>query len=223
MRPDSLRVLFIGNSLTYFNDMPAMVRALADSARPTRPLRVQTVALPDFALEDHLAQGDALRSLRASRWDFVVLQQGPSAAPESRINLSEFTGRFNAHIRAAGARPALYMVWPASARSQDFDGVRQSYAAAAATVNGSFFPAGEAWRAAWRREPSLRLYSGDGFHPSAAGSYLAALVIHSMLYQTPPVARTTLEYGGGRVRLTPAEARVFEEAAAEAIARYGVK
>jgi hypothetical protein len=41
---DSLRVLFIGNSLTYFNDMPAMVRALADSAREARPMRVQAVA-----------------------------------------------------------------------------------------------------------------------------------------------------------------------------------
>jgi hypothetical protein len=220
---DSLRVLFIGNSLTYFNDMPAMVRALADSAREARPMRMQAVAHPDFALEDHLVQGDALRALRGARWDVVVLQQGPSAAPGNRINLSEYAGRFDTHIRAAGGRPALYMVWPSTVRSQDFDGVRLSYAAAAANVNGVLFPAGEAWRAAWRRQPALRLYSGDGFHPSSAGSYLAALVIHSMLYGRPPLARENLDYGTGRVHITSAEARVFEEAAAEAIQQHGLK
>jgi hypothetical protein len=42
-------------------------------------------------------------------------------------------------------------------------------------------PAGEAWRAAWRRDPELKLYGKDGFHPSILGSYLAALVVFDRL------------------------------------------
>jgi hypothetical protein len=62
-----------------------------------------------------------------------------------------------------------------------------------------------------------------GFHPSPAGSYLAALVIHAMLYGRPPLARENLDYGTGRVRVTSAEARIFEDAAAEAIEQHGLK
>ena len=48
---------------------------------------------------------------------------------------------------------------------------------AAHDVAGTLLPAGDAWREAWRRGPSLTLYADDGFHPSGLGSYLAALTI----------------------------------------------
>src|SRR5687768_2825792 len=72
-----LRVLFVGNSLTYWNDLPAIVEALADSAK-VKGLAWHMVAYPDFALEDHWAQGDAVAAISAG-WDIVVLQQGPSS------------------------------------------------------------------------------------------------------------------------------------------------
>jgi hypothetical protein len=42
-------------------------------------------------------------------------------------------------------------------------------------------PAGEAWRAAWRRDPELPLYDRDGFHPSRLGSCLAALAVYQAI------------------------------------------
>ncbi len=69
------------------------------------------------------------------------------------------------------------MVWPSKARDRDFDAVSESYALAAQDVVGTLLPAGDAWREAWRRDPSLALYADDGFHPSGLGSYLAALTI----------------------------------------------
>jgi hypothetical protein len=89
--------------------------------------------------------------------------------------------RFDEVITGHGARTALYMVWPSSERRQDFDAVSESYALAAADVRGILLPAGDAWRAAWREDPSLPLYGSDGFHPSPLGSYLAALVIYNRL------------------------------------------
>src|SRR5262245_20644120 len=80
------RILFIGNSLTYANDLPGIVQALADSAGPY-PLVVETVALPDFALVDHWNQGAALRAIRTGDWDLVVLQQGPSSVQINRDSL----------------------------------------------------------------------------------------------------------------------------------------
>jgi hypothetical protein len=90
-------------------------------------------------------------------------------------------------VRAAGGKSALYMVWPELSRISYFDRVRDSYALAARDASGWFLPAGEAWRAAWRLTPSLALYGGDGFHPTAAGTYAAALTIFGGLAGRSPV------------------------------------
>lgn len=79
------------------------------------------------------------------------------------------------------------MVWPMLDRFSWFDRVRDSYALAARDVSGYFLPAGETWRAAWRRTPSLALYGGDGFHPTVAGSYAAALTIFAGLSGQSPL------------------------------------
>src|SRR5688500_13067874 len=120
------RILFIGNSLTYWNDLPAMVQSLAAAAK--RRITCQQVAFPDVSLEDHWQRGDAVRAIRRGGWSHVVLQQGPSALPESQKLLREYTRRFNAEIRAVKATTVLYMVWPSRARQQDFAGVSASYA-----------------------------------------------------------------------------------------------
>jgi hypothetical protein len=215
------RVLFIGNSLTEGNALPAMVEALARASG--QPLAVEAVTFGGFSLEDHWNQGDARRAIGRGGFRFVVLQQGPSSLPESRANLIEWTGRFGEEIRRAGARPALYSVWPESARSGVFGDVTESYRLAAASVEGVFLPAGECWRAAWRRSPSLALYGSDGFHPTPRGTYLAALVIAARLLERSPVglARDVGGAGVPAVRLSDGERALFEAAAVEAIASNG--
>ena len=184
-QPNPTRLLFVGNSLTYTNDLPAMVCALARSAG--RQAICESVAKPDYGLEEHWNDQEARQSI-ARGWDVVVLQQGPSALPESRRLLIAYTRRFDAEIKKAGARTALYMVWPSHARRGDFPGVSQSYAAAAKDVKGMLLPAGEAWRAAWATDSGLQLYGPDGFHPSPMGTYLAALVIYEQIFASPPPA-----------------------------------
>jgi hypothetical protein len=173
------RVLLVGNSLTAANDLGAMVMAIAAAAG--RPLECETLAFPNFSLEDHWNQGDARRVIARGGWDVVVLQQGPSALPQSRVLLTTYAKRFDEEIRKAGARTAMYMVWPSRARSIDFPGVSRSYRAAASAIRGLLLPAGDAWREAWRLDRDLPLYGPDGFHPSTMGTYLAAIVIHAQI------------------------------------------
>jgi hypothetical protein len=179
------RILFIGNSLTYANDLPAMVCAMARSAG--RSATCESVAKPDYGLEEHWNEQHA-RQVIARGWDIVVLQQGPSALPESRRLLINYTRRFDAEIKKAGARTALFMVWPSRDRRGDFGGVSLSYAAAAKEVKGLLLPAGDAWRAAWAANAGLALYGPDGFHPSPTGTYLSALVIYEQIFGAPPPA-----------------------------------
>jgi len=180
----AIRLLLVGNSLTAANDLPAMLESMGRAAGIT--IECVVVAKPDFSLEDHWNDGEARKTIARGGWTHVVLQQGPSALPESRVLLNHYVGKFDAEIRRVKATPALFMVWPAAVRSGDFDDVSRSYAGAADLIGGLLLPAGDAWRAAWKRDPSLGLYGPDGFHPSRLGSYLAALTIFHRLTGTFP-------------------------------------
>jgi hypothetical protein len=200
-----LRLLFIGNSLTAWNDLPMLVTRLAMADGQPQPL-TRTVAVGGFSLEDHWNQGDAQRAIADGPWDFVVLQQGPSALLESRRLLVTYTRRFAEVIQKAGARPALYMVWPSTSRRQDFSGVSDSYRAAAKSVDGVLLSAGTAWSLVLQRQKSIALYSEDGLHPTIAGSYLAALVIYQGLYGRSPIGLPALG-------LSATDARALQDAA----------
>jgi hypothetical protein len=209
------RVLFIGNSLTYVNDLPGMLKALADSAGGDR-IAVAMVAFPDFNLEDHRAQGVAQREIAKGGWELVVLQQGPSSVEENRAQLRLSTDSFAVRMRAVNARPALYSVWPTSSRRQDFTRAIESYTLAAADVNGLLIPVAAAWLAAWRRDSTLALYDLDGLHPAPMGTYLAALVFYARITGRTPVGLPArLGWRGGTMQLTAPTALTLQRAAAE--------
>jgi hypothetical protein len=215
-----IRVLFIGNSLTYVNDLPRTLSELALMVGDT--IQVRTIALPNYALIDHYQGGsDALNEIHLSPWDFVVLQQGPSTTTINRDSLILTAKLFEPHIRAAGATPALYMVWPTTDRLAFFDEARISYQMAAAGVNGVFLPAGKAWQTAWATDPNLSFFQSDGLHPTPLGTYLAALVIYERLTghdarQLPGVAFVQ----GSRLNTLEATVRLLQRAAHETNALY---
>lgn len=213
-------VLFIGNSLTYFNDMPFMIAAFAE-ADGQEKLGIGSMLVGGYSLEDHWYDGRARREILSLEWDIVVMQQGPSSTPENQAHLAQWSARFTDDIRSVGARPALYMVWPEAERPEAFDAVSDSYRNAAEEVDGLLFPVGEAWRAAWRMDPDAPLYGADGFHPSVEGSYLAALVMYQQIYERSPIGLPyDLELPIGPVRIDSTLARVLQEAASEANAQF---
>lgn len=204
-------ILFIGNSLTEANSLHLRVADLARDAGT--PLDVAAVVEPGFSLEDHLAKGDAARRIASRRWSVVVLQQGPSTLPESRELLVRDARRFAELARAAGARPALLVVWPLPGQRQA--DVSASYRAAAAAVDGVVLPAGEVWQEARARDASLQLTIEDGFHPTPLGTYLAALTVHCTLNGRlpPPVLATERQRAG--VALTEAQDQILRAAACQ--------
>lgn len=224
--PTTSRILLVGNSLTYFNDLPAMVQGLAASGG--LDWDVHSVTIGGASLDDHIQDGSAVRLLAAEHWDYVVLQQGPSTLPDSRLNLRAGVASFRPLIEQAGGRVALYEVWPDSTWSagrfiSDFDRVRDSYALAAKDVGGLFLPAGEAWRTAWSAHPQFKFYGPDEFHPSPEGSYLAALTIVGALSGKSVVGFSTrLASSTGQVliNLQPGPALQLQQAADRAVQNF---
>lgn len=188
------RILFIGNSLTYEDSLGARVaEVLAQFGDSTA--QVTTVGYPDYSLEDHWNEGTAPRLLREERWDYVVMQQGPSSTPENQLYLASWVKQFAPLIRAAGAEPVLFEVWPSLRDTARFALVDQSYRAAADSVDGLYAPAGNAWHRLLGTNYPLgaALYEVDAFHPTPMGTYLAAVVIAARIRgmqpdHLPPVA-----------------------------------
>jgi hypothetical protein len=219
---DPPRVLFIGNSLTAANNLPGIVEAMSGALG--QPIRCESVAFGGFSLEDHWNDGRARRAIARGGWSTVVLQQGPSALPESRVLLIEYTRKFDAEIRRMGARTALYMVWPTAARRSDFEGVNTSYAAAARAVGGLFLPVGEAFRAVRALDSRVGIYGPDGFHPAPPGSYLAALVIvQALTGRSVDNAPATISIAGppaSRIDIPERDAAILKRAAAQTVERF---
>jgi hypothetical protein len=176
------RILFVGNSLTSTTDIPGRLAKLAGAMG--KVVSVEAVAHDDYSLRDHWVDARAATAI-AKGWDVVVLQQGPSAQPAAREDLLDYAKRFAVAIRAAGARPALYMVWPAADRPRDFPGAIESYRLAARGVDGILLPVGEAWLRVLSKDRRARLYA-DAIHPSSLGSDLAVLTIYLSLFPAGP-------------------------------------
>ncbi len=191
--PGGMHVLFIGNSLTYVNELPRTLADLALTSGDT--VQVAEVAYPDFALVDHLAPGNAMAAIKTGGWKYVVLQQGPSSVQINRDSLILMTKLFDAAIRAVGGKTALYSVWPQYSNFSTFERAIESYRLAAESVTGVYLPVGAAWLAAWDKDALLPLYNGDGLHPSELGTYLAAAVMYE-------------QFTGKDARLLPAKAVV---------------
>jgi hypothetical protein len=203
-----LRVLFVGNSLTAANDLPAMVAALG--ARTGTPIDYETRAPGGFALQDHWELTDVADAIAHGHWDWVVLQQGPTSLPDSTANLEVYARLFSDTVRAAGGRPALYMVWPEKYRLPVFDAVVANYMTAARDSGSVILPAGLAWWKALQSRPGFPLYGRDGFHPNRLGSYLAAITIYARISGRTPIG---LPRPGVRER----NARIAQRAALAAL------
>ncbi|MFL6246537.1 MAG: SGNH/GDSL hydrolase family protein [Thermoanaerobaculia bacterium] len=170
-------MLFIGNSLTYTNDLPATFKRIA--AADGRRVITEIIAEPNYSLEDHLNAGVAKKALQ-QQWDFVVLQQGPSSMDDSRQQLIHDVKAFAA---LTSSRIAVLMVWPPRERWGALVRVAESHRLAAEGVQGVLIPAGTAMDDALRRK--VDVFQADGFHPSPAGTRVVALAIYRALFGAP--------------------------------------
>jgi len=212
--PRPLRILFVGNSQTSTNDLPAFVSEIARVTRGPR-IEYRTFAPSATTLQGNWYAGSGALALLNEKWDAVVVQQGPSVLPGSRARLCQYAKLFSDEARINGARPYLLMVWPR--RGGSVTDVLDSYAAAGAAAHAAVLPAGIAWAAATRRSPGLELYRSDGVHPNRTGTYLAALVVYAGIRRAPVVAPNTLVPGGNPYWIPASSARMFRDAAQEAL------
>jgi hypothetical protein len=209
-----VRILFVGNSLTYTNGLPGVVARVASATG--RSVAHASLAQPNWSLEEHWHAGleDHIRALRP---DVVVLQQGPSTLPASRDHLVYWTELIAPVVAEGGGETALLGVWPPRSRLEFFDDGIASYTAASDAVDGILIPAAGTWLEAWDRDPDILLYGPDGFHPSYLGTLAAAYTTAAVLLGVPADSLPALDDSA-----TPEQVAVLRQAVAASVAATAV-
>jgi hypothetical protein len=217
------RVLFLGNSYTYVNDLPATFGKLANSAG--RQVEVSVVANGGETLADHAASPDSTARIAAERWNYVVLQ-GQSEETATASGLKYYTEpaarTLAARAEAAGAIPMLFMTWAhrdglPSAGMPDYQSMQRAvdsaYLQLATELKVPVAAVGYAWWFVRQDHPKISMWQDDGSHPTAAGTYLAACVFYASIFRQSPVGigfHGGLSDGDAKVLQDEANQRVFD-------------
>ena len=218
-----LRVLFVGNSLTYHNSLPKLVHRLAEADPGAEPIFAVQYAASNWRLK-RAAEDDGLdRLLREVRWDVVVLQEHSLRLSFSAEYRQAETDPYARAIvaRAAGARTLLFMTWgyekgdTANVPGDTYEAmqyrVARNYYDLAHELGADVVPVGSAWALARERRPDVDLWWRDGQHPAKRGSYLGACVFYAVLSGRDPTGN---RFTAG---LDPEEARFLQHVARDIV------
>ena len=170
----TLNLLFIGNSHTYCNDMPLLVKRRAEDEGYS--CRVTMLAHPGWFLEQHANDPEARFNILYGGYDYVVLQEHahPFGPEEGFLNSAR---ALNFWIREVGAIPVIYETWAKRDEPHIQFHMNEVHQRVAKDIDALLAPVGEEWWGYTKSWPQLEMYDEDGAHASRAGSDFAAKMI----------------------------------------------
>lgn len=192
---DTTKVLFIGNSLTLFNNMPNTFEAIANSKGYNTEVTVYAPGGTGFI--DHVNDPNVYNYFQQGSWDYVVLQPGASESLgysepiQTTLNrarvLKDSILQYNpcAKIlyyeiswRAYGSTPTQFYDF-----NDTMDIIRANFEYLSDSTELFFAPAGETIRTIWNNDQTTMLWGGIGdLHPNAKGSYIIACTFYASIF-----------------------------------------
>ena len=180
------RILFVGNSLTYWNDgIDRQVEKLAASARNPERLETRRSVKGGATLKVLWEIGEPRSMIGRGNWSEVVLQED---LPEINVSyFREHARKFVEEVRKAMGRPILLMTWGYARLDWiDNDGIAEAHRAVARELGVEVAPVAVAWKRVLHDRPGLALFAPDREHPSLAGTYLEACVVYATINRSSP-------------------------------------
>lgn len=172
----AVKVLYIGNSLTYYFDSPGSFCKIYGLLHKDSPLVVESATGPGYTLLDHLSDPTTLAALKKTKWDYVILQDGTQSA-FGRPHESRYTHRrFVNLIRENGGKP-LILMFPADKGQFYWQGIlSQHFNSLGRELSAQVIPYGNVTFFSQLRHPELNLYDSDEHHPGEKGALLYAML-----------------------------------------------
>lgn len=182
------KVLFVGNSYTYFWNLPQTVQAMAAEKKLQLITRQSTAGGAHWG---HHWRGEreleTLQVIENGDFDAVVLQNHSLSTIERLDSMQFFGAKLAERIKNKQADIYLYMTWAREWNPYMQEKITEGYRKLAKQLKASIVPVGPAWERARQLRPGFPLYDPDGSHPSAMGTYLTACVFFGVLTQQSPV------------------------------------
>ncbi len=219
------KVLFIGNSYTYVNDLPGMFDSI--STYLGKNVTVGSKVNGGYTFQNQYNDPQTFAAIHQNDWNLVVLQaqsQEPSF-PVSQVdaNTLPFSNLLadSVYASSACANVMYYMTWGRENGDPQWDSINtfakmnerlyNAYMRFADSKEAMVSPVAVAWKYVRDNNPGIQLYAGDGSHPSLEGTYLTACTFYASVFQQSPVGVAFL---GG---IDPATAAILQNAAAVSV------
>ncbi len=177
-----MKILFIGNSHTFFNDMPETFADAAEAISGSRPETVM-LAYGGRSLKWHSDEYFAMRyNLMYGGYDYCIIQQQAHPFPgyeETKEGLEPI-------LRVCGeadVRPVLYMPWAEKRFPENQEKITDCMQRLGREYGIEVAPVGLVWKEMLAVHPEIDLFWRDGEHASPAGDYLIALVLAMCVYK----------------------------------------
>lgn len=209
---ETKRVLFLGNSYTYANNLPQMITNAAESAG--KNLVFDMNAPGGYYLGQHATNPVSLAKMAAGNWDNVVLQDQSLAMAypgyfmnniSSSIELDSIIkshnpcaqtmffatwGRKNGGTHLCGEPYCDPPEWIVRNYFEMDSDIETNYRVFADSLKSSMAPVGAVWRYIRQNHPSIELFEPDESHPTSAGSYAAACCFYAVIFRSDPALIT---------------------------------
>lgn len=227
--PKSIQVLFIGNSYTYYNELP---KILEDMAASTGDKMTSDSSTPGgYTFKQHTTNVVTLNKIKQGTWDYVVLQEQSTipSSPASEVEKNVYPYAYSldsmVHKYNPNAKSIFYMTWgrkngdkarceawPPVCTYKGMDSLlRVSYTKMAKSSHALLSPVSVVWKYLREHNPSIELYDTDGSHPAMAGSYAAACCFYAVLFKKDPTL-VKFDY-----KLSPSDAEAIRNAVKKAV------
>lgn len=197
--PEPIDALFIGNSYTYYLNMPEIVKVMAKNKG--HELNYIMHAPGGVGFEAHLSNPQCLKLIKSKRWDYIILQTKsiePFLMPDQMMKFGSKLVRIaqdNCEIillyqtMAYGKRHGLM----GNSKLVDLMYERNvsAYDELAKKTGSKVVPVGTAWYICQKGNSKIRLHDKDQSHPSKDGAYLTALVMYGAIFGEKPINMPT--------------------------------
>lgn len=200
-----IKILFIGNSFMYVNDMPSMFKKLAASGGYN--IYIDKNLPGGYTFQRHADPTDkngkiTLSKIRNNKWNYVILQEQSQYPAYSNLREKMYDGarKLDKEIKKSGGKTVFLMTWGYKngdsfnsdvEETQTFEGMQEQlqigYTEIASELSAYLAPAGTAFLNAYESNKNTNLWSSDGKHPDIDGTYLSCCVLYSTIFKKSPV------------------------------------
>ena len=186
-KKDTLKILFVGNSYTYYEQMPKMV---AHISKNTKTKLITQMSAPGGArLREHWLGLRGMKTkelIKKGNYDIVVLQGQSMAALRRPDTLRKYAKLLSSFIKEHHAKPYFYGTWARERTPELQKKITKVYEEIAHSNKSRLVFVGEAWAYAKKLRPNIRLHTQDGSHPNKLGAYLTATVFAATILKEVP-------------------------------------